>query len=274
VTTLAAQKGVRVALIWRAVPSWVSGLIRTIIAFGGVIALWLLSTRIVNQPITFYPTPASVWHSGIVLWQHGLLPSDIQVSVIRWLLGVGLGLCVALPLALLMSVSVLMRNMFMPTLNFFYAIVEIAWIPLFVLWFGFSTATLELSISYPVFFLVLYNTIAGISQVPQVTVNAARTMGASRWQIARHVVLPGALPNIIAGFRLGASFGWRALIAAEIIAAQSGLGYLIYSSEEALQTSRIIVGMIVIGLLWLFVDRLYLRPLEIATVERWGLVRR
>ena len=87
-----------------------------------------------------------------------------------------------------------------------------------------------------------------------------------------YVILPAALPSIITGVRVGAGFSFRGLIFAEIVAAKSGLGYLIFEGAQTQQTARTIVGMISVGLIWLAVDRFYLRPVERATIERWGLV--
>jgi ABC-type nitrate/sulfonate/bicarbonate transport system permease component len=103
-------------------------------------------------------------------------------------------------------------------------------------------------------------------------VNAVRSLGGTRVQVLRHVILPSALPGIITGLRVGAGFAFRGLVFAEIVAAKTGIGYLIFEGTEGHQTARTIVGMIVIGLLWLFMDQLYLRPIERATILRWGLV--
>jgi ABC-type nitrate/sulfonate/bicarbonate transport system permease component len=123
-----------------------------------------------------------------------------------------------------------------------------------------------------VFFPILYNTLIGVRTVPQVLINATLSLGASRWQVVANVILPSALPNIITGFRVGAGFAFRGLIFAEIIAAKSGIGYLIFEGATNHQTARTIVGMIVLGLLWLAIDNVYLKPIERVTVERWGSV--
>jgi NitT/TauT family transport system permease protein/taurine transport system permease protein len=121
-------------------------------------------------------------------------------------------------------------------------------------------------------FPVLYNTISGVRAVPQVLVNAAHSLGASRLQLLNDVIVPASLPQIITGFRIGASFGFRGLIFAEMIAASSGLGYLIADSATNQQPARTVVGMICMGLLWLFIDSIYLKPFERVTIERWGTV--
>src|SRR2546430_2459829 len=103
--------------------------------------------------------------------------------------------------------------------------------------------------------------------------HAAASLGAGRWPMLTEVLIPGALPNIVTGIRTGMGFAWRGLIAAEMIATSQGLGYMLFLARDFYRTEVIVMGMIVIGLLWLAIDRLLLAPLERATIERWGMVR-
>ena len=97
-------------------------------------------------------------------------------------------------------------------------------------------------------------------------------LGGSRRHVIFQVLIPGALPSIVTGIRMSIGFGWRALIAAEMIATTTGLGFLIYNAANFHQSDTILVGIVTIGLLWLATDRLVLQPLERRTIERWGLV--
>ena len=103
---------------------------------------------------------------------------------------------------------------------------------------------------------------------------AAASLGAGRWAMLTEVLLPGALPNIVTGIRTGLGFAWRGLIAAEMIATSVGLGYMLFVARDFYKTEVIVLGMIVIGVLWLLLDRLLLAPIERATSERWGMVQR
>ena len=123
-------------------------------------------------------------------------------------------------------------------------------------------------------FPVIFNGLLGVRRVPRIYINAIRTLGASQWRIVRDVILPGALPNIATGMRLGLAYGWRALIAAEMLVGAHGLGFMIFSAQNFHLTARIMLGMAIIGLLWLLLDYFLLRPLEEATIARWGLVQR
>lgn len=254
--------------------SWVRTVATVLAPFVTLVVLWQMSAVLTDLPDNFYPRPLP---SAEALWEiirKGILPAYVVESMGRWGLGVLVGLFLTLPVAMLFASNRLLRRAFMPLVNFMHAIVEIAWLPLFILWFGSGDAPIVLSIAYVVFFPVLFNTMLGLNSVPDVTVNAVRTLGASRWAVVRHVLLPGSLPSVITGLRIAAGFAFRALIAAEILAATSGLGFMIFAARSTGELERTIAGMVVIGLIWTGLDRFYLRPLELATVERWGLVRR
>jgi NitT/TauT family transport system permease protein/taurine transport system permease protein len=123
-----------------------------------------------------------------------------------------------------------------------------------------------------VFFLVFFNTLVGVRTVPRIFVDAVRTLGGSRAHVILAVLIPGAMPSIVTGIRMSIGFGWRALIAAEMIATTTGLGFLIFNAQHFHQTDAILVGIITIGILWLITDRLVLQPFERWTIERWGLI--
>ncbi len=261
----------------RSMGSWLVGrgrvLIRTLAPFAVLVLVWEGSALLLRLSEYLYPRPALVFRTFGVLIQKGILPSYVEASMGRWLLGVAAGVALSIPVAVALALSRRLYSTFFPIINFFTAIVELAWIPLFVLWFGYGSTVIVLSIAYVAFFPVVTNVVSGIGQIPKVMNQAARTLGATRRQLIGHVLLPGALPSMIAGLRIGAGYGFRSLIGAEIIAAHSGLGYMIFQSRENQLTQRTIAGMIVIGLLWVCIDRFYLRPLERATIQRWGMVR-
>ncbi|MEM7025032.1 MAG: ABC transporter permease [Pseudomonadota bacterium] len=237
-----------------------------------LLVLWQVSVPLIGVSSYFYPSPLDVARAFVELIEKGILPIYALDSLGRYTAGVAIGTTVGIALGLLIGLSRLAARLLGPLINFFYAIVEVAWIPLFVIWWGYGLKTILVALTYVVLFPVLYNTMTGVRTVPQVYINAARTLGASRLQILREVILPAVLPNILTGFRVGAGFAFRGLIFAEMIAAKSGLGYLIFEGAANHQTDRTVVGMICMGLLWLLIDQVYLKPFERATVERWGQV--
>jgi ABC-type nitrate/sulfonate/bicarbonate transport system permease component len=237
-----------------------------------LLALWQASVPLVGLEPWFYPSPLDVARAFVDLVRKGILPVDIIDSLQRYLMGVAIGTTLGVGFGLLIGLNRLADRMLGPLISFLFAIVEVAWIPIFVIWWGYGIKTILVALCYVVFFPVLYNTILGVRMAPQVLVNAVRSLGGGRAQLIAHVVLPSALPNIITGFRVGAGFAFRGLIFAEVIAAKTGVGYLIFQGAAHQQTDRTIVGMLVMGALWLLIDNMYLKPFERATVERWGQV--
>jgi NitT/TauT family transport system permease protein/taurine transport system permease protein len=247
---------------------------RALKGFAGVallILLWQASVPLVGLDAYFYPAPSDVVVSFVDLMRKGILPTYLADSLVRYAIGLAAGATLGIALGVLIGLSRRASLMLSPLLKFMFAIVEVAWIPIFVIWFGYGVKTIVLTLVYVVLFPVLYNTLLGVRTAPQILVNAVRSLGASPWQVLRLVILPSALPGIITGLRVGAGFAFRGLVFAEIIAAKSGIGYLIFEGTEAHQTARTVVGMIVMGLLWLAMDQFYLRPIERATIQRWGL---
>jgi len=247
---------------------------RALKGFAGVallLAAWQLSVPLVGMDPYFYPAPSDVAVAFVDLVRKGILPSYLADSLGRYAVGLSTGASLGIFLGVLIGLSRRASLMLSPLLKFLFAIVEVAWIPIFVVWFGYGVKTIVLALVYVVVFPVLYNTLLGVRTAPQILVNAVRSLGASRWQVLRLVILPSALPGIITGLRVGAGFAFRGLVFAEIVAAKSGIGYLIFEGTEGHQTARTVVGMIVMGLLWLGIDQFYLRPIERATIQRWGL---
>jgi NitT/TauT family transport system permease protein/taurine transport system permease protein len=128
-------------------------------------------------------------------------------------------------------------------------------------------------IANTIFFASIHNTVTGVQSIPNTLHRAVRSHGGSGTQILTELVLPGALVQIILGLRTSMAYGWRALVAGEMIAGTSGLGYMTIEAVQWYKTDTVIMGMIVIGLLWLVLDRILFVPLENATIKRWGMIR-
>ena len=246
--------------------------VRSIVPFIPVVALWAIVAESGMFPRVFFPGPLEVVRSFCALVYKGILPDYLEDSVVRLAVGAAAGMALGVPLGVLVGLNSRARAMLWPILLFFQAIGDIAWLPILLIWFGFSLTTMTIVIVYTVLFPVVLNTALGVRRVPLELHRAARSLGASRTRVVWEVVLPGALPNIMTGLRNGLGYGWRALIAAEIIVGTSGIGFLMFDARRAGSVVEILLGMIVLGVLWYIVDSWVLAPIERATGQRWGLV--
>jgi taurine transport system permease protein len=242
--------------------------------FAVLLVLWAILIPYFNVNARLFPHITAVVQAGIEGIQDGSLIRHIGASLLRVAVGTVLALLVAIPLGVAMGVSPVVSTFLTPLFRFFSVLAGIAWIPIATLWFGYGFGAITFVIFNAVFFIVTYNTLLGVSTIPLHVRNAAASLGAGRWAMLSEVLLPGALPNIVTGIRTGLGFAWRGLIAAEMIATNAGLGYMLFVARDFYKTEVIVLGMIVIGVLWLLLDRLILAPIERATIERWGMVQR
>jgi taurine transport system permease protein len=237
-----------------------------------LIVAWAAVSRAGVLPPIFLPAPTEVLRTGWELAGDGSLWVNIGASLGRVLLGVVVSVPLAVGAGVLVALSRRVATVLEPIASFFNALSGIAWLPLAVTWFGLGWACVTFIMFNTVFFLVFFNTLVGVRTVPRVFEQAVRTLGGSRAQVIFQVLIPGAMPSIVTGIRMSIGFGWRALIAAEMIATSTGLGFMIFNAGNFHQTDTILAGIITIGGLWLATDRLILQPLERRTIERWGLV--
>ena len=248
--------------------------IGTIAPFIPLIAAWWIVTELQVFPRVFLPGPMEVVHTFGALTYTGILPEYLQDSMVRLAVGAFWGIALGIPLGLLVGLSQRAHAALWPLLLFFQAVGDIAWLPILVIWFGYGLTTMTVIIVYTVIFPVVLNTVLGVRSIPVAMHRAALSLGASRTRMLWEVVLPGALPNIMTGLRNGLGYGWRALIATEIIVGTSGIGFLMFDARRAGSVVEILLGMILLGILWYIVDGWILAPIEKATGQRWGLVTR
>ena len=263
----------RVQRAWvRAVTAWPA--LRSILPFVPLLGAWWLTAALEVFPKVFFPGPGEVVRTFVALVYKGILPEYLADSVGRLAAGAAVGIALAIPLGVLIGTSRRAHAALWPVLLFFQAVGDIAWLPILLVWFGFGLTTMTFVIVYTVLFPVVLNTVLGIRSVPTDLVRAARSLGASPARVVWEVLLPGALPNIMTGLRNGLGYGWRALIAAEIIVGTSGIGFLMFDARRAGSVVEIMLGMVVLGVLWYAVDAWILAPIERATGQRWGMVTR
>ena len=213
------------------------------------------------------PSPLDVLHTGVELVESGELQRDILASLSRVLQGFGIAAFVGVALGMAVGRSRLLENLVDPMLELLRPIPPLAFLPMMVLWFGIGEASKISFIAYAAFFPIFTTTLEGIKYVDPLLLRAAASLGASRRDLFRYVVLPAATPAIITGLRLGFGLSFFVIVAAEFVAADSGLGYLINDARTFFLVSQMLLGAAVIGLIGFGFNRL-LRLLE-ARLLRW-----
>ena len=240
--------------------------------FAVLLGAWQLIAMAKFVPRDWLPMPYQVLRAWIDVIRDGSYLNHVWASLVRVGIGFAVSAALGIVLGILMGLCRGIAEFIQPLVSFLNALSGIAWVPLAITWFGLGPVAVTFIIWNSIFFLILFNTVLGIKSVPLMYENAVLTLGGSRWHIIMDVLIPGALPNMVTGLRMGMGFGWRALIAAEMIAAPSGLGFMIFNANYFRQADLILVGIVTIGLIWLGTNRLLLVPLERWTIERWGLV--
>ena len=220
-----------------------------------IYALLALGTLMVWQAVSaltmpiFFPPPSEVAAAFSKTLLDGTLLEHVGVSYLRILAGWTIGCAIAVPLGLLAGRSALTRMLVEPYIEFFRYIPPIAFIGLFLIWFGLGEMSKVLLIVYTALFVMFVNTLAGALAVEPEKIRAAQCLGATRLQIFTHVVVPATVPYIVTGSRLALGNAFMTVIAAELVAAQSGVGHLIWSARLFAQTDYVFVGIITLGLM-------------------------
>ena len=225
--------------------------------------IWSLAAVTGAAPAQFLPAPWTVVERIVELTQKPFagftLQEHLWSSVLRYLLGFGLAAAVGVPLGLLMGWFRNLDYIVSPLFEGIRFIAPIAWVPFAALWFGTGIGGPTLIIFMGAFPPALINAYRGAKFVEPRLIEAAQTLGGSGWRIIGEVLLPAAVPSIVAGLRISAGLGWQSLIGAELIVASSGIGYLIVKGQSSISTSTVMAGMIAIGAVGIIIDVLLRR---------------
>ncbi len=229
----------------------------------GFLLAWYAVTDLFRlMPPIVLPSPEKVFYTiyekiFVPVGQEKLF-GHIGVSLVRILVGTSIALGLAIPLGVLMGWFEDLDAAVAPIFEILRPIPPIAWIPLAILWFGIGLASKVFIIAIGVFFPTLINTYLGVKFTDPLLIKAAQTLGAKDKNILWEVIVPASVPLIVAGVRIGVGLGMMCLVAAELVAASSGLGYLIMLGGDDLKPELSITGMILIGLIGLIADRVIL----------------
>nr|WP_145552193.1 ABC transporter permease subunit [Variovorax boronicumulans] len=225
-----------------------------------LLVLWTLVTNLGWVKPLFLPTPQAVFEqfwayltgqaNDKPLWQHFL------ASMFRVFSAFFLACVTAIPVGIAMGMSRWARGIFDPPLEFYRPLPPLAYLPLIIIWFGIDELPKVLLIFLSCFAPLALAARSGMRSAAQEQINAAYSMGASYWQVVRHVVLPAAMPEILVGMRIAIGFGWTTLVAAEMVAANMGLGQMVLNASNFLRTDIVIMGIVVIGVVAYLFDLL------------------
>jgi NitT/TauT family transport system permease protein/taurine transport system permease protein len=258
------------SLASRRVADDLTGVVPFLMALGG----WALLSNYGGLPEYMLPPLSQMGVRFRDALADGSLLRHVSGSLYRLAISFVLGNAIAIPLGIAIAMNRHVSDLLRPVLTFFQSIAGIAWVPLAVIWFGIGMGSVIFVITNTIFFGAIYSTVIGVQTIPKTLHRAVLCHGAKGVQVFTELILPGALVQIILGLRTSMAYGWRALVAGEMIAGSSGLGYMTIEAVQWYQTDTVILGMILIGLLWLMLDRLLFAPLERRTVARWGLLQR
>jgi NitT/TauT family transport system permease protein len=244
-----------------AFPFLVVGGIWEIVAWAGVF------------PQRLFPTLEEIATSLVQLTVSGILPHHAIETVIRLLGGFSLAAAIGVTIGVLMGRSRRAEDICLPLVSILAPIPGLAYAPLFLLWFGTGNVPAVLLVGFVSSFPIIFNSWTGVKAVKEIWLRSAQSMGADNKRMFRHVILPGALPYILTGMRLGLAQAWRILVGVEMLAAVPwGLGWLIFGAREFLNTDVMMAGIAVIAVIGLALEKLVFQKLEDFTVVRWGMM--
>ena len=223
------------------------------------LTVWELSSRLSSLSISLFPPPSWVVLELWRMMQSGMWFNDVYVSTRRVVTGFLTGASIAIITGLMTGRIPIVRALLEPVIQLLRPIPSIAWVSIAIFWFGLGESAKLFLISYGVFFHVWLNTHIGVSTVDPVLLRAARSLGAKGWRLFFQVILPAGLPFIIAGLRAGVAVAFIVVVAAELTGASAGVGYRISHSREIFRADRMMVGLMTLGVLGGFADRIFAR---------------
>jgi NitT/TauT family transport system permease protein len=252
--------------------TWV--IARTAFPFFVVGAAWEITAHLGVFPARLFPPLEEIAQALVRLTLVGILPRHVAETLLRLMAGFALAAAVGVAAGIAMGRSKRAEDMLLPLVSIGAPIPGIAYAPLFMLWFGLGNFSTVLLVGVVSAFPIIINTWTGVKAVKEIWVRSAQVMGADQHRLFRHVILPGALPYIFTGLRLGLAQAWRILVVVELLAAVPwGLGWLIFGAREFLNTDVMLAGVAVIGVIGLTLEKFVFQRLEEYTVVRWGMMQ-
>ncbi|MFA6397483.1 MAG: ABC transporter permease subunit [Candidatus Paceibacterota bacterium] len=235
---------------------------------------WYLFYSFQIFPQWVIPSPSQTFFTFIHLIQDGTILHLILISFINIIPAFLIASIIAILLGVFIGTNSTVRKIFSPFISALYPIPSITWLPLVILFVGFTREAIWIVVFVSAFLRVIYNVTDGVRAINLNWILAGKNMGLNQFEIIYSIIIPGALPNIITGLRLGFASAWRSLIATEmLVASLGGLGKFIWYSQWTFSFDKVISGIIVIAVIGIAVEMLVFRPIERRTLIRWGMMR-
>lgn len=209
-----------------------------------LLALWQAATALGWVPPNQLPSPARVWNTLAALAATGELADHVAATLWRVAAGFALGAAVAVPLGAACGLSAPLRRLLDPTVQLLRSVPSLAWVPLFILWLGIAEASKVALIALGAFLPLYLNVLAAVGQVDRKLLETARAFRLGPWRTATRVVLPAALPGVFVGLRSGLALAWMFVVAAELMGASEGLGFLMVDGQSTGRATLIIGGLL------------------------------
>jgi NitT/TauT family transport system permease protein len=248
---------------------------RTALPFAVVGGIWEAVAHAGVFPGKLFPPLETVAVTLVRLTLSGILPHHAIDTLLRLAAGFAIAAVFGVSIGLAMGRSRRAEDYLLPLVSLLAPIPGLAYTPLFLLWFGPGNPSAVLLVGFVSSFAVIYNTWTGVKAIKEVWLRSAQAMGASDSRVFRQVILPGAMPYILTGLRLGLAQAWRILVAVEMLASVPwGLGWMIFGAQQFLATDVMLAGVFVIAVIGLALEKLVFKRLEDFTVVRWGMVAR
>lgn len=235
----------------------------SVISFTLVLVVWEVAARLAGWSAQVFPGPVTVAQGAIELLLSGKLLADSVASLFRVTIGFDLAVLIGVPLGIVLGRLTHLSRFISPLIQFLRPISPLAWIPLAMLWFGIGEQPAIFLIFLSCFFPLVTATVIAVHGIKPIYFQVAANFGFTRREVLFKVIFPAILPDIVTALRMTIGIAWLVVVAAEMIAVQSGLGYLILDSRNALRMDYVMVGMIVIGIIGLMLDYMMRRLSQI-----------
>jgi len=243
------------------------------IPFFFLFALWNVVAYFNWMPNWFLPSPLKVVLTFGELIKNGTILKIIFDTVLNLVPPYLLAIVVSIIFGILIGTNTTLRKIFFPFISTLYPIPSLAWLPFIIIIFGFTRQSVWVLLFISSFLKMIYNMISGVRNINTIWILVAKNLGLNKWQIICKVIIPGALPNIITGMRIGFGAIWRSVIGAEmLVIGAEGLGKFIWTAQWTYSFDKVLVGILLIAIIGLMIELVVFKKIEAITLEKWGTI--